>query len=385
MQPTGKKYGPSFEDMFEDIPKKKEEPKTEPKKICGFCAKENPEAKLCGRCKLVCYCNEDCQSKAWKIHKTICKPPTHTSFKLTQGTLDNDRHIHTSSKGNIVINTWGQEQTSSTGAKDVSKKFSTKAQQKISGNTETEGISINNFTNNQDVINFAFGYSPEKIKELKKQHFNGLKELDKEKAKSFIENQNYIAILKYLWTEDDLDYKIEWLKPLAEAGHAILMLELFRALCQKASKQTSISEKESDEAIKWYLLGMHCTYLDLACNNDSSTMEAVNLLTQNYFQIMALLPEAHRVKYNDYSARKEIISKWKPDESHPSPQWVIYGGLEILSGTIALKEKEKWLDLRKQKHQERLNSSDGVQRKTTDQQLDEMVRLLSLSGTFMSK
>lgn len=50
--------------------------------VCGTCgtsAKESAPGgghgiKLlrCHRCKLVYYCNEDCQRKAWQLHRDVC-------------------------------------------------------------------------------------------------------------------------------------------------------------------------------------------------------------------------------------------------------------------------------------------------------------------------
>ena len=41
-------------------------------KQCGSC--NNPNSKLkCSKCKLIYYCNRECQVKHWKEHKLICK------------------------------------------------------------------------------------------------------------------------------------------------------------------------------------------------------------------------------------------------------------------------------------------------------------------------
>ena len=51
---------------------------------CGFCKKEEPEDVLfsrCAKCKMVYYCNKDCQVKGWKHHKRVCKALPKTSLK----------------------------------------------------------------------------------------------------------------------------------------------------------------------------------------------------------------------------------------------------------------------------------------------------------------
>ena len=40
---------------------------------CGWCGRmAMHRAKFCGRCKMVWYCNEECQRQAWPEHKTHC-------------------------------------------------------------------------------------------------------------------------------------------------------------------------------------------------------------------------------------------------------------------------------------------------------------------------
>ncbi len=44
---------------------------------CATCKK--PSKKTCSRCKSVAYCGRECQKKAWKAHKRVCKPVEETS------------------------------------------------------------------------------------------------------------------------------------------------------------------------------------------------------------------------------------------------------------------------------------------------------------------
>jgi hypothetical protein len=43
--------------------------------VCGYCfrtAGQKQKLLRCGRCKVVCYCNRDCQRNHWKKHKETC-------------------------------------------------------------------------------------------------------------------------------------------------------------------------------------------------------------------------------------------------------------------------------------------------------------------------
>lgn len=57
-------------------------------RACGFCEKlETPTHKLsrCKRCRLIYYCNTDCQTSAWKTHQAVCKDPSPW-YTLSDGT-----------------------------------------------------------------------------------------------------------------------------------------------------------------------------------------------------------------------------------------------------------------------------------------------------------
>ena len=48
------------------------------RKICAFCgipAAPNHELRACSRCRVVSYCNAECQKKGWKAHKPHCTRP----------------------------------------------------------------------------------------------------------------------------------------------------------------------------------------------------------------------------------------------------------------------------------------------------------------------
>ena len=46
---------------------------------CGYCARSQVNLLKCGKCKLITYCNKDCQKKDWVYHKDLCGKP---NFKV---------------------------------------------------------------------------------------------------------------------------------------------------------------------------------------------------------------------------------------------------------------------------------------------------------------
>lgn len=49
-------------------------------RLCIFCSSTTKQAKLCSQCKLVYYCNRDCQKNDWKSHKPRCNFIKNTSY-----------------------------------------------------------------------------------------------------------------------------------------------------------------------------------------------------------------------------------------------------------------------------------------------------------------
>lgn len=45
------------------------------RKVCQSCLEHAEKLLRCGRCKTIRYCSKECQSKHWRIHKDMCRPP----------------------------------------------------------------------------------------------------------------------------------------------------------------------------------------------------------------------------------------------------------------------------------------------------------------------
>ena len=77
-------------------------------KACSFCNTEG-ELKRCLRCRKVSYCNQDCQKKHYKIHKSDCKSSPQTVglplvLYLKQKDLKYDKFISIAASANIYLN-----------------------------------------------------------------------------------------------------------------------------------------------------------------------------------------------------------------------------------------------------------------------------------------
>lgn len=74
---------------------------------CEYCKKENVSA-LCGRCKRVAYCDQNCQKTHWATHKVFCqsaeKSPWYENDKLWDKKADDPRMLCVRRAKNFVSN-----------------------------------------------------------------------------------------------------------------------------------------------------------------------------------------------------------------------------------------------------------------------------------------
>lgn len=312
------------------------------KKICANCETENPNAKICGRCRLIYYCNSTCQKAHWSFHKTICKKPE---------------------QGKFFCNVWNQGEreitTKEMSVKIHSEKDTHQPHARPTGigalkSGAFEGLSGNSFSyiNKEDVVVFCEKYHLKtNITKLKNEGYNGFKKIEEEKLESLLKKQDYIEILKYVWTEEDVEFKLKWLKTQAAQGHVILMFETSRAICEL----TNPSKEIILEAFRWRTLGRIHTILDAACHGDNSVIAALGFLT-NYYPLEHLVfkyeKEIQEELMEKIQAQNKIIYEIQLKETDPSPKWVMYHGISCLMGQNTLAPEEQWLQLRTKKHQE---------------------------------
>lgn len=281
---------------------------------CGYCLIYNPDAKVCGRCRLVRYCNPECQRLAWTTHKTVCKPPEmQTILHYTGLNCDKPQTIQTRS--------WSKSQVEET---------VTRPTDFISRGKEVESTPV-------DPATLGLKKNQDKLTEL-------------------LKDEKYSELYDHLEAETDLSFKMDWLTRAANAAHVPLMMALVATLIKKIY-QGQRSQADIKEAIKWYYLGMHCTRLDLTCNDDESTSGALDVYASGIGeQLRQLLTEEEQKRYTSDTYKLKIIRTWVPQETHPSPRWVVHHGLSLaFMGINTLKPQDQWYKLRLEKHRELAN------------------------------
>lgn len=281
-------------------------------KKCGFCAKEGPDSKLCGRCRLVYYCNDKCQKAAWKAHKAVCAPPKKVNVVIRTGSGQE----HT-----LRAKTWKREQLQET------------------------------HTRRPDFLSTGRRVKPpEPTHEYPVE--KGLTQTDPQYLQELLGNTNYAALLPYVRGEKDIAFKVEWMRRAAEEGHVPLMFELISAISDKMRRGATI-DAEIEEAMKWSHIGMHCAQLDLACSDDQSAEAAIGVYGEAVVKpLFQLLSPEKRAKFRSSEYRLAQIRKWVPKETDPSPAWIARHGMGVFLGRNSLKPREQWHALRQARHHE---------------------------------
>jgi hypothetical protein len=291
--------------------------------ICAHCHQVNKSGEKfphCSQCKLVYYCSKECQKTAWKIHKHLC-----ALFKL--GSPPNDQ---------------AQPPRSSTSP------FS----------RPTASFPDKN------VIPLIGTYGDPTIQRLKQEGYKGLSSQPPELLDAAVSNQHYVELLKYIWTEDNLETRIHWLRPNVEKGHPILMLELSRACLLKIQRTQQYSEEIVDEAFKWRVLGVHTAFLDAWCTKRRVGFSVVKWLQMTSLmfakKVIDELPSAVRKPLSEKLLSADFLSsqqrRWHPSEMHHSPEWIVYSCQEALQAgqnpLTLLEPEERWLEIQQKAHQE---------------------------------
>lgn len=168
-------------------------------------------------------------------------------------------------------------------------------------------------------------------------NYHGL--TDRSKVDSLLQNENYIEVLKHVWTETDIKTRIRWLEDKVKEGHAVLGYELALSLLINEPTMECYFYKAVP-----VLFGSKCrTIADVLCSSDKSVFAAVELLDFFYCQYLSeivskISQKDERMRYikehdlelkNAYCEVFEImISSFLRDPSPalPSPRWVFNHG-----------------------------------------------------------
>ena len=304
-------------------------------KFCGFCEKENPKALTCSRCKLMCYCNAECQKTHWKVHKLICLPPE--CIEIRQSIQEDDQQKVKTTMNRKV---WNPDQINAPGAKSPKTIFSNKANKEVIDFSSASRTTSVQYHVEQDAVSFSsHRNNREKKEELLRTGYKGMSTYSETQLSDLIDKQNYIEILKCLWTEKNLDKKIAWLRPLAELGHALLCLELSSVLIEKSQLKTLEDVKESTE---FFIKGLIHIDLDASCSDDSSVKAAIGFLLQTYQS--HIKPTFDEKELQDFTSKikKQALLNFKYTTNLPSPKWVTYHGLDIFMGRNSLTPEASW-------------------------------------------
>ena len=173
------------------------------------------------------------------------------------------------------------------------------------------------FVNTQDVLCFVNRHSEDPFP-----GYDGLK--NEKKIEALLEAQNYIEVLKHVWTEKDTNKKYVWLKNKALDNHVILMFELSK-LCAAL--------RQDDTAIHWLLVAITRTGLDISHCSDPSLGDASAFLAMNYGTYMQHIPNFASLGDTPLSDAVflKILKEVKNFKKWPSPLWITYHGMRAFN------------------------------------------------------
>jgi hypothetical protein len=211
-------------------------------------------------------------------------------------------------------------------------------------------------TSDQYVVAFSSKFSNKYISELTSEGYNGFAEVKDADWNKLVEEQDYVEILKIVWTEKDLDVVISRLEPEAKKGHAILMLELSRTLYRKANgKETFPFPEELKAAQNWNMQGICIARLDIACTSSITTEHTIRNL-QDAYDRRKYIPQHLCLDVDYVSFIRNWQSWWKPLEPYPSPKWVTNQDMGDFE-KISLLPEDEWNKKRAEKFQELINDA----------------------------
>lgn len=210
-----------------------------------------------------------------------------------------------------------------THAKSASaKKTSSKSPQLI---VEREGDNIISYTNKDDVLCFI-SRNPGGTKFP---GYDGLK--NENKVMRLLSRQDYIEVLKYVWSENNLEKRVTWLKKAADEGHIICMFEL----CKEYALLGNVAE-----SYFWLKLGIFRTAQDVSCCTDRSLADCPDFLGLCYSPFWenavrkdpTLFGKEMVLQENFVQMQLKVVVKvlecLKNGKKLPSPAWLHAHGMQ---------------------------------------------------------
>ena len=324
--------------------------------ICGnpACRKEQEgeKFKICSSYKQIPYCSPQCQRAHWAAHKILCKRVDRERIVVTAKGFGKEEEKVTYSTRSMPEEL--RDQRAQCGKEDKGFFGSRKNERKVE--QACQGASFVDMTHQQDVVTFAMSYSREVVRSLKKQGYDGLQDGNIKKLRRYLRQENYVVLLKYVWSEKNLDKKITWLTEYAKRGHIIFMLELCRALSFKISAVRSLDERQAllVEIFKWKMVAITSLKIDMACVDDPSLGVVFNTLSHGYrFQQLPGITQeiAERCRKEALPQVIAMMEEYPERITHlPSPTWLSYHGLARILGRPPMHPEQTWKSLRLSAH-----------------------------------
>lgn len=222
---------------------------------------------------------------------------------------------------------------------------------------------ITTFINKADVVSYSSNKNSKQFVAQLRNKYNGLK--DEQKLNALLQDQNYIEVLNYLWTEPNAKKKIAWLEKKVDEGHPILMFELG----QEYYYQDPSLQTYAMKAMPWILAAMRRTYLDTVCTSDKSVSAAPEYLLTTYQQpILAdvqnknsseqmqkyFSENSKQFQKNSIETLRKVLAPFvvEGEVEIPSPRWVFSHGLASFSNIVNTVPENECDTLRKKEAQD---------------------------------
>lgn len=236
----------------------------------------------------------------------------------------------------------------------------------------------------KDVISYTRHIFDENYITQLKQSYHGLGDIAH--LEKLLENQNYIEILNHIWTEKDINKRVQWLKDKALENHPILMLELAYAYILQSPTLDTLMRW----AMPWLSVARTRILMDIECSSDKS-VEAAAFIDQSYEGLInqhllknysledlkayiAKNETLHLYFFNMYELAEIVLEPFVEQPSNePSPEWVFFHGLGSFIGDENTIPKSEWDVLRQKSAFQRLESI-HMQKETFKNNYDEWLK-----------